>query len=149
MLGFRQKHFRCKVSLNKAVKGPAVTLTIQERGFADMTIDITPKVTLPSRKLSLADFGWPRNQTKKWLDDKSISVVLKQQLYLVPKGDKYWKISFANCENALFGMLDNQRTWRKGCLRYIKKQFSIWKSKSVTGLRGISSYHLKVVSLYL
>lgn len=132
------------INLNRAVKGPAVTLTVQETGSHNITVDITPKITLPSKVLSLYHFRWPRRQTENWLDESVIENILQQQIYLVPKGDKYWKISFANCENALLADIDATGTWRKGCLRLMKKKLSLWKSKSRTGLKGISSYHLKV-----
>lgn len=71
--------------------------------------------------------------------------VVDQPLYLVPKGDKYWKISFANLERELLDDIDDKKeTWRKECLKIIKKKLLQWKSKSSAGLKGISSYLLKV-----
>lgn len=76
--------------------------------------------------------------------------VVDQPLYLVPKGDKYWKISFANLERELLDDIDDKKeTWRKECLKIIKKKLLQWKSKSSAGLKGISSYLLKVRFIFL
>lgn len=136
------------VTLNKGVKGPAVTLTVLQEGGPNISIDITLKLTLPTKTLSVLDFGWPRKDTRKWLAESKITAVTEANLYLVPKGDKYWKISFASCERELLLDIDMNNTWRKGCLRIMKKKFMIWKSKSKTGFKGLSSYLLKVMMFF-
>ncbi|XP_060593286.1 uncharacterized protein LOC132747802 [Ruditapes philippinarum] len=137
------------VSLNRGVKGPAVSLTIQQDEGPNISVDITPKLTVPNVTMSVTDFGWPRRDTYKWLTEEKIDSVICQQIYLVPKGDKYWKISYANCENELLRDIDKRNTWRKACLRIMKKKLMQWKSKSTTGLKGISSYLLKTTLLWL
>ncbi|XP_060587152.1 cyclic GMP-AMP synthase-like isoform X2 [Ruditapes philippinarum] len=136
------------VSLNRGARGPAVTLTIQQDDGPNISVDITPKLTLSNEIISVTDFGWPRRDTKKWLTKEKIDIVKCQQIYLVPKGDKYWKISYANCENELLRDIDDANTWRKACLRIMKKKLMQWKSKS-TGLKEISSYLLKTTLLWL
>ncbi|XP_060593294.1 uncharacterized protein LOC132747807, partial [Ruditapes philippinarum] len=137
------------VSLNRGAKGPAVSLTIQQDDGPNVSVDITPKLTLSNEIISVTDFGWPRRDTYKWLTKEKIDSVKCQQIYLVPKGDKYWKISYANCENELLIDIDNAKTWRKACLRIMKKKLMQWQSKSTTGLKGISSYLLKTTLLWL
>ncbi|XP_060593289.1 uncharacterized protein LOC132747804 [Ruditapes philippinarum] len=137
------------VSLNRGVKGPAVSLTIQQDDGPNISVDITPKLTLSNETISVTDFGWPRRDTNKWLTEDEIDSVICQQIYLVPKGDKYWKISYANCENELLRDIDEAKTWRKACLRIMKRKLMQWKSKSTTGLKEISSYLLKTTLLWL
>lgn len=143
--GYTIREDNTEVRLNKGAKGPAVTLTIEGKGSPTISVDLTPKIALSPSVHSLENFDWPRKETKSWLDKNAIKNILNKQLYLVPKGDKYWRISFANWENALFPKMDSNGTWRKGCLRLMKKKLSLWRSQSRTGLKGISSYQLKVI----
>lgn len=137
------------VTLNKGVRGPAVSLTVLQDGGPNISVDITLKLTLPTKTLSVSDFGWPRHDTRKWLSGEKIDKVANTKLYLVPKGDKYWKISFASCEGELLKDIDNNKTCRKGCLRLMKKLFMMWQSQSQSGLKGLSSYLLKTTLLWL
>ncbi|XP_045175523.2 uncharacterized protein LOC123536414 [Mercenaria mercenaria] len=137
------------VSLNNGARGPAVTLTILQQDGPNISVDITPKLNITAEQLNVTDFHWPRKDTKRWLKKSKIKKVCAQIIYLVPKGDKYWKISFANLENELLDDIDDKGTWRKQCLRIMKKKLIQWKSTSRAGLKCISSYLLKTTLLWL
>ncbi|XP_053383621.1 uncharacterized protein LOC128549899 isoform X2 [Mercenaria mercenaria] len=137
------------VSLNNGARGPAVTLTILQQDGPNISVDITPKLNIAAENLKVTDFHWPRFDTKRWLKKSKIKKVCAQTIYLVPKGDKYWKISFANLENELLDDIDDIGTWRKQCLRIMKKKLIQWKSKSRAGLKCLSSYLLKTTLLWL
>ncbi|XP_053385287.1 protein mab-21-like 3 [Mercenaria mercenaria] len=118
------------VSLKRGARGPAVTLTIKLGGRPKISVDITLKLTLSHRTLKIKNFPWPRDDTRNWLTKEKINKVTCKRIILVPKGDKYWKISFANCENEILKDIDTDNTCRKRCLRKMKKKFMLWKTKS-------------------
>ncbi|XP_053383626.1 cyclic GMP-AMP synthase-like [Mercenaria mercenaria] len=114
-----------------------------------MSADITPKLILSRKTLSFRDFSWPRHATRKWLTKEKIDQVACQPIYLVPKGDKYWKISYANYENEILKDIDDNNTCRKRCLKIMKKKLMLWKKKSNTNFEGLSSYLLKTTLLWM
>ena len=121
-------------------------MNIKDDSFVHkISVDLTPVVYMGKSEPILQDYGWPRSKTLDWLSQDKIYRVQSTEIYLVPKGDKFWKVSFARCENEILKDIDGKFVdeTRKTCLRICKMKLKQWKSQSQNGMKAISAYMLK------
>ncbi|XP_053407814.1 cyclic GMP-AMP synthase-like isoform X2 [Mercenaria mercenaria] len=137
-----------KVSVPKLQNGPAVRLVIKHHDIPhEIDVDVTPKIIIPFTHESRG-FNWPRGSTYEFLTEKDIWYIKNQPLYLVPKKDTFWSVSFANYESAVLNMFPNTST-EKNILRCAKVRLEAWRTQSPTEMKLISSYILKEAFFWL
>ena len=142
------KHYAVSSSdvvLSPTAQGPAITITIKQRDYNDINVDIVP--SLPC-SLPVDINGWPRKDTRSAFS-KKIKSVLKAGLHLVPKGDETWTISYSKAEKALLDGIDINNEYRRGAMKILKKYLQTCKEDSPSNLPGLSSYIVKVMFLAL
>ena len=137
------------ITVKSHAQGPAISLIINKPQIGHkISVDLVPVVNIGKAESILRKYDWPRNQTSEWLSEDEIENIKDTKIFLVPKGDKFWKVSFARCENEILKDIDGYMDGtRKLLLRICKRKLKQWKSKSISGMKSLSSYLLKVTEV--
>jgi hypothetical protein len=134
------------VDLSRNAHGPALTLTIHPPKRYKIQHHISVDITI-SLPCGIPIEKWPRRETKRAFSEPLIKDVKETGTHLVPKKDEFWAVSYSKAERALFSRLDEGNGCRKFVYKMLKKYMQSCKSRSPSGLRGLSSHILKVTNL--
>ena len=134
------------MDLSRSSHGPALTLTIHPPKRYKIQHHISVDITL-SLPCDIPIAKWPRKETKQAFSETLIKGVKETGTHLVPKKDEFWAVSYSKAERALFSRLDEGNGCRKFVYKMLKKYMQSCKSRSRSGLPGLSSHILKVTSL--
>ncbi|XP_057298107.1 uncharacterized protein LOC130629029 [Hydractinia symbiolongicarpus] len=130
------------VDLQKKAQGPALTLVIHQPGSHNISVDFSP--SLATNQVTLKDFNWPRQETRKVLPKNLIKTIFDVGLHLVPKKLKFWYISVSYAGRALMNGMDLEDSGcRKSCHKLLKADFQTWLGQSNHQLSGISTMIFK------
>ncbi|XP_053393106.1 protein mab-21-like 3 [Mercenaria mercenaria] len=132
------------VKLSPDAKGPALTITIKQINYNDISVDLVP--SLPC-SLSVTMNGWPRKDTRSAFS-KKINAIKNAGLHLVPKGDETWAISYSKAERELLDGIDEQNECRREVMKIMKQFLETCKEESSNGLPGLSSHIVKTQILW-
>ncbi|XP_060567539.1 zinc finger protein 423-like [Ruditapes philippinarum] len=135
------------VDLSRNAHGPALTLTIHPPKRYKIQHDISVDITI-SLPCGIPIEKWPRRETKRAFSEPLIKDVKETGTHLVPKKDEFWAVSYSKAERALFSRLDEGNGCRKFVYKMLKKYMQSCKSRSPSGLRGLSSHILKTQLLW-
>ena len=143
--------FFLEIYLDNNAHGPAITLTILPDGKNlkhEINIDIAVCIKVNLNLIPGLQCRWPREKTKKVLGSEIINKVVDSGVILVPKKDLFWYISYSRYAKMLMNIIDAFDECRRKCYKILKTDFITWQLESVTGLRDISSYIFKVITIY-
>lgn len=134
--------------------GPAITLRIRPSRSArrstadnvkhDIFVDFAACIKVDKNKIPVSRYGWPRRpRTLQCLDKTIIARILDAGVYLVPKDNSFWYISFSNAAKILMKTIDTSPdTCRRMCHKILKTDFHTWESEQA--FPGISTFIFKV-----
>ena len=98
-----EKDNKIEILLHDKPHGPAVNVILHPQDWHEINIDLTASIRLPSTVKTFKSYKWPRAETEaiKNFDFSLIDSVAKSPVQLVPKADKFWKISTGVAEKVL------------------------------------------------
>ncbi|XP_057298076.1 cyclic GMP-AMP synthase-like [Hydractinia symbiolongicarpus] len=131
----------CAMDIRCEAKGPALTLTIKKEGLPNISVDLCASIA--TNQITLADYNWPRPQTRKILSKRLINSIFDAGLHLIPKHLKFWYVSESRAGQALMNGIDNDKGCRKKCHKLLKADFQTWLGRSGNNLPGISTMIFK------
>ena len=135
--------FPIGVHLSNKSHGPALTYTVRNKVPHDISVDLS--ASIPTDKITLKDYQWPRAATKKVLPEKLIDNINSKGVHLVPKDDRLWYASVSLSERELMNGIDRKDNGcRKECHKLVKDDVLKWKGGSTNGLAGLSTNVFKV-----